>query len=142
MPLFFQGRTTNHFGAVRSCGPSAPRSIAPSETQGYNHIGRSDSVGSAHSLGSFSFTTGSAFSYNHLERHPSWSSQASNLPQLREEYNRLHPVPLSVSSARGGSYDLLARSPSLRSCCAQSMVTVLNCISNKTLKNGNSGMAS
>lgn len=77
----------------------------------YNHLGRSDSIGSAHSLGNFSIASESALSYNRLERLPSWGSGST---QLREQYNRLNPVP-SAGSIREGSYDCLARSPSTSS---------------------------
>ncbi|KAL9989646.1 hypothetical protein ACROYT_G004213 [Oculina patagonica] len=105
----------NRDGHVRNINQSAPQSIdtgAMQET--YNHIGRSDSIGSAHSLGSFSITSESTLSYNRLERLPSWGSQTSSSTQVREQYNRLNPVP-SASSIREGSYDRLARSPSTTS---------------------------
>ena len=96
-------------------------------TEMYNHLGRSDSIGSAHSLGSFSITSESALSYSRLERLPSWGSQTSNATQLREQYNRLNPVtPSTTSSIREGSYDRLARSPSTTShSLAQSLVRKL-----------------
>lgn len=113
----------NRDSHVRNVNQSAPQSIdmgAMQET--YNHLGRSDSIGSAHSLGSFSIASESTLSYNRLERLPSWGSQTSSSTQVREQYNRLNPVP-SASSIREGSYDRLARSPSTTSRnLAQSLV--------------------
>ncbi|KAJ7383336.1 hypothetical protein OS493_028884 [Desmophyllum pertusum] len=108
--------SVNRDGPVRSVHQSAPQSIdAEAMTEMYNHLGRSDSIGSAHSLGSFSITSESALSYSRLERLPSWGSQTSNATQLREQYNRLNPVtPSTTSSIREGSYDRLARSPSTK----------------------------
>ena len=109
---------------MRNINQSAPQSIdtgAMQET--YNHLGRSDSIGSAHSLGSFSVASESTvMSYNRLERLPSWGSQTSSSTQVREQYNRINPAP-SASSIREGSYDRLARSPSTTSRnLAQSLV--------------------
>lgn len=98
---------------------SAPQSIdAVGSVQGmYNHLGRSDSIGSAHSLGGISLNSESNLSYSRLERLPSWGSQRP------EPYNRLNPVP-SESNIQEGSYDRLARSPSITSrALAQSLVS-------------------
>ena len=98
---------------MRNINQSVPQAIdAGGMQEMYNHIGRSDSIGSAHSLGNFSITSESALSYNRLERLPSWGSSST---QLREQYNRLNPAVPSADSIREGSYDRLARSPSTTS---------------------------
>lgn len=110
-------------GSMRSINQTAPQSIdAAGSAQGmYNHLGRSDSIGSAHSLGGISINSESNLSYNRLERLPSWGSQSSHPVQRGEQYNRLNAVP-SASSIQESSYDRLVRSPSTSShTLAQSM---------------------
>ena len=105
--------SVNRDGHLRNMNQSVPRTIdAGGMQEMYNHIGRSDSIGSAHSLGNFSITSESALSYNRLERLPSWGSSST---QPREQYNRLNPAVPSTGSIREGSYDRLARSPSTTS---------------------------
>ena len=105
--------SVNRDGHVRNINQSVPQGIdAGGMHEMYNHIGRSDSIGSAHSLGNFSVTSESALSYNRLERLPSWGSSST---QPREQYNRLNPAVPSAGSIREGSYDRLARSPSTSS---------------------------
>lgn len=82
--------------------------------QAYNHIGRSDSIGSAHSLGSFSMVSESALSYSRLERLPSWGSHTSSSTYPRDQYNTLSSVQ-TENTIQEGSYDRLARSPSTSS---------------------------
>ena len=111
---------------MRNMNQSAPQTIdAAGSMQGmYNHLGRSDSIGSAHSLGGVSINSESNLSYSRLERLPSWGSQSSYPGQRGEQYNRLNPVP-SESSIHEESYDRLARSPSTTSrTLAQSLVSV------------------
>lgn len=110
---------------------SAPQAIdADNSKQGmYNHLGRSDSIGSAHSLGGMSFNSESNLSYSRLERFPSWGSQASYQAHRGEQYNRLNAVPSSESNAaiQEESYDRLARSPSTSSrVLSQSVVSTVN----------------
>lgn len=117
------GHPFNRDGPVRSMSQTPAQSIdaAGSMLGMYNHLGRSDSIGSAHSLGGISINSESNLSYNRLDRLPSWGSQSSG--QRGEQYNRLNPVP-SGSSMVEGSYDRLARSPSVTSrTLTQSMVS-------------------
>lgn len=113
---FCLGPPFNRDLPTRNMNQSAPQSIGTADSmQGmYNHLGRSDSIGSAHSVGGMSLNSESNLSYNHLERLPSWGSQASYHGQRGEQYNRLNPVP-SESNIQEGSYDRLARSPSTTS---------------------------
>ena len=98
---------------MRNMNQSVPQSIDTGGMQEmYNHIGRSDSIGSAHSLGNFSITSESVLSYSRLERLPSWGSSST---QPREQYNRLNSAVPATDSIREGSYDRLARSPSTSS---------------------------
>lgn len=101
---------------TRNINQSASQSIdASNSMQGmYNHLGRSDSIGSAHSLGAMSFNSESNISYNRLDRLPSWGSHASYQAQHGEQYNILTAVP-SERNIQEGSYDRLARSPSATS---------------------------
>ena len=93
-----------------SADQSAPRSIDSRGQQGYDHIERSDSIGSARSFGSVSASLNSSFNYNHIERHPSWGSQSMGRETCT--YDKLN---LSVTSMGEGNYDRLERSPSARS---------------------------
>lgn len=110
---------------------SAPQAIetANSKQGMYDHLGRSDSIGSAHSLGGMSFNSESNLSYSRLERFPSWGSQASYQAHHGEQYNRLNAVPSSESNTviQEESYDRLARSPSTSSrLLSQSVVSTIN----------------
>lgn len=104
---------------------SVPRPIdTGTPQQAYNHIGRSDSIGSAHSLGSFSMVSESALSYSRLERLPSWGSHTSSSTYPRDQYNTLSSVQ-TENTIQEGSYDRLARSPSTSSRnFSQSLVSV------------------
>ncbi|KAK2566932.1 Docking protein 6 [Acropora cervicornis] len=104
---------------ARNMNQSAPQAIetANSKRGMYDHLGRSDSIGSAHSLGGMSFNSESNLSYSRLERFPSWGSQASYQAHHGEQYNRLNAVPPLESNTviQEESYDRLARSPSTSS---------------------------
>lgn len=111
-----QNFSGNRDRSVRHVNQSLPRPIdtGTPPQQAYNHIGRSDSIGSAHSLGSFSMVSESALSYSRLERLPSWGSHTSNSTYERDQYNTLSSVQ-TENTIQEGSYDTLARSPSTSS---------------------------
>lgn len=112
---------------ARNMNQSAPQAIetANSKQGMYDHLGRSDSIGSAHSLGGMSFNSESNLSYSRLERFPSWGSQASYQAHHGEQYNRLNAVPSLENNTviQEESYDRLARSPSTSSRLLSQSVT-------------------